>query len=260
MLLRVDRDAAIVSMTMTLMGLASAAWLLFIRRRRLDSGLLLACALMLLAAFAASHALRMEDYAFWFGVPIVAAAFSDIAGRWLRGLLLPTLVASLFLSPVCVARAMTGAAKLMAHPAAKTVAKTRAGIEAAADSCFDTKAYARIGALPPGVVLSEIDLGPFILAHSPSAVLSAPYHRMSWGIWSAHQALSARAGAAERQARAMDVRYLVDCPASRSNQGPDSLEDNLRHGHVPAWLQPLSRPGETLQIYQVRPTGGPQSH
>jgi hypothetical protein len=258
-LLRVDRDAAIVSMTMALMGLASAIYLLATRRRRLDPALWLACALMALAAFAASHALRMEDYAFWFGVPIVAAAFTDIAARRLRGLLLPTLVASLFLSPVCVALAMTAAVKLSARPTAKVAAKAKARTAAAADSCFDTRAYAPLETLPPGVVLADIDLGPFVLAHSANSVLSAPYHRMSWGIWAAHVALAAPPGAAERAARALKVRYVVDCPGSGSSQGPTSLEDNLRRGRVPPWLEPLSKPGDTLQIYQVKPAVSPQT-
>ena len=34
--------------------------------------------------------------------------------------------------------------------------------------------------LQPGLVLSEIDLGPYILARTPHSVLNAPYHRMSF--------------------------------------------------------------------------------
>jgi hypothetical protein len=251
-LMRVDREGAILSITMTLMGLAGALYLLAARRRTIDAALLLACALMTLAAIAASHALRMEDYAFWLGIPIVAAAISDIAARWLAGLLLPTLAASLLLSPVVLDLAIVAASKAAPAPPVKGAGKARGRAEAAADSCFDTRAYAPLAALPPGIVLADIDLGPFVLAHSRDAVLSAPYHRMSWGIWSAHQALAAPVGVSQGPVRALSVRYIVDCPASHSPRPPASLGAALRQNHVPPWLQPLSKPGQTLQIYALK--------
>jgi len=103
-----------------------------------------------------------------------------------RGALLPTMAASLVLSPVLLAVGLDDGLKLIpAKPAAagaKGVAKSAANKSDIADQCFEVRAYGPLASLPPGVVLGEIDLGPFILAHTSDSVLAAPYHRMSWGI------------------------------------------------------------------------------
>ena len=64
---------------------------------------------------------------------------------------------------------------------------------AAADRarCFDVRNYRPLADEPPGLVLSFVDGGPFILLGSAHAVLPAPYHRDAHGmiaaaaIWSA---------------------------------------------------------------------------
>jgi hypothetical protein len=48
---------------------------------------------------------------------------------------------------------------------------------ATSGSCGTPKNFTAIAKLPPGGVLAPIDLGPFLLAHSPHSVFGAPYHR-----------------------------------------------------------------------------------
>jgi hypothetical protein len=109
---------------------------------------------------------------------------------------------------------------------------------------------------PPGLVLADINLGPFILAHTGDSVLAAPYHRMSWGILAAHQALGAPVDQAEQRVRALGVRYIVGCGAL-TRAGPGSFEAELWRGRIPPWLQPVSSAGDVLQIYQVEPLAQP---
>jgi hypothetical protein len=241
-----DAGVAVRSIVMAVLGLGSALVLLARDGRRPTAPTLTIAACVALAAFAAANALRMQDYAYWFGMPTLAAAVAFIGARYLRELLLPTLAATLAASPVCIGVALTALVEFAPKPAVATT-------EGVDEHCFDTANYAKLARLPAGVTLAEIDLGPFILANTPHAVLAAPYHRMSWGILAAHDAQNAPAPAAEAKVRALRVRYLVECPGNPLRVGPRSLEADLRDGRVPAWLRPLSGPRDTLKIYQVLP-------
>jgi MFS family permease len=242
-----DPGVAVRSITMALMALAGGVVLLVRDGRRPQAGTVLICFCVGLAAVAAANALRMQDYAFWFGMPVLGSAIAVVGARALRGLLLPTLAASLAASPICVGVILTTLVDLAPKPA---MASTQ-GVD---ERCFDTANYAPLAALPKGVVLAEIDLGPFILANVGDPVLAAPYHRMSWGILAAHDAQGAPAAMAEAKVRSLNATYLVECPSNPLRVGPASLEADIRAGHIPAWLQPLSKPGAVLQIYRVLPT------
>ena len=237
---------AVRSITMALLAVGAGGVLLFRERPRPRLDTLLVCACVGLAAVAAAQALRMQDYAFWFGVPTLAAAIAVVAERYLGGLLLPTLAATMAASPICVGVLFTALVSLVSKPA---TAADR-GVD---ERCFDTAIYAPLAALPRGVVLAEIDLGPFILANAGDPVLAAPYHRMSWGILAAHDAEGAPAAVAEGKLRALNVSYVIECPANPLRVRPSGLEGDIRAGRVPGWLQPLSKPGETLMIYRVLP-------
>jgi len=249
-LLAHDRDSAARVMTMTAMAVAAAAYLLWRERAKPSAATLLAVGLVAVAGWAAAHAFRMEDYIYWFGAPTLGAALSLLAQRYLRGLMLPTLLAVVLLSPFVVAAGIVGLVDLAPKKAA-------AGAVATDERCYDIAPYRPLAALPPGVVLAEIDLGPFILSETRDSVLAAPYHRMSWGILAAHDALGAAPADAEAKVRALNVAYLVECPTNALRVGPASFEAGLRRGVVPAWLQPVSAPGQVLQIYRVLPAKGP---
>ena len=226
---------------------AAAGYLLWRRRHQPDPATLLATAATFLATAAAYHAFRMQDYVFWLGFTVLATAFADLAERWLKAAAIPTMVAAIFLSPYILGIGLSLAA-VRIDPKLRTVyaAPNR-------DSCVLRPSYRRLAALPAGVVLSEIDFGPYILAYTPDSVLAAPYHRMSWGILAAHEALDASPSTAEQKVRALNVAYVVECAAYIRRTGPESFDAGLRKGDVPPWLQPLSKPGEALQIYKVLP-------
>jgi hypothetical protein len=242
-----NRDAAIVSITVVVMGVAAAAVL--IARSWRDPATLLAAALVGLAGWAASHAFRMDDYAYWFGVPVIAAGLALLAEYVLGGALVVCLATCMLVSPAYVTLLIT---TLVHAIAPRTKAEVAAGHP---DPCLNTHAYAPLAALPPGVVMAPIDLGPFVLALTRDSVLSAPYHRMTWGILAAYEALNAPANVARAHVRGLNVRYIVDCPTDQSDPRPAGLQDDLRRGRVPAWLRPMSMPGQTLRIYRVDPAG-----
>jgi hypothetical protein len=252
------RDSALMTIVMGVMGSAAALVLLVTRRRRWDRATLLAVALVWVATVAAAHAWRMEDYEFWFGVPTLAAAIGWLAEVGWRGAMVPTAAASLLLSPVGLAVAADSGLKLIApKPAshAKAAAKPATAAKSEiSDQCFEVRAYGPLALLPPGVVLGEIDLGPFILAHTHDSVLAAPYHRMSWGILHAYQALGGPTAQAQARLKALNVAYVADCQLNPLRVNPNGFEGDLRRGHIPPWIERVTGPKEIIQIYRVKPS------
>ncbi|HEY5009104.1 MAG TPA: hypothetical protein VII42_13955 [Caulobacteraceae bacterium] len=259
-LFKQHRDNALISIFMSLMGAAAAALLLAVRWRKWDRPTLLAAALMGVAAVAAAHAWRMEDYAFWFGIPTLAAAIGWLSGVVWRGALVTTMAASLVLSPMLLAVGLDEGLKLIpAKPAAaqaRGAAKPAANKPDISDECFEVRAYGPLATLPPGVVLGEVDLGPFILAHTRDSVLAAPYHRMSWGIWKAYEALGGPSSLAQARLKALNVAYVADCQLNPLRVNPKGFEGDLRRGHIPDWMERLTAPNQIIQIYRMKSQGG----
>ena len=210
----------------------------------------LAGAAILVAVATGYFAFRMENYVQWLGFPVLAAAFSIIAARFWKGLMVPTAAFAALLSPVgAVAFALQGYTSVTGTPDAPV--STPASNQAA-ELCHDTAAFRPLAALKPGLVLADIYMGPFILAHTPHMALTAPYHRMTWGILAAHDAVSAPAVQAEAKFRALKIDYLVECPTDNVHRAPGSIETDLARGQMPVWLEKLSARDDTLQIYRVQ--------
>jgi len=233
---------------MSAMMLASAVFLLAREWPGPKPATVLAGAAILVAVVTGYFAFRMENYVQWLGFPVLAAAFSVFAARFWRGLMVPTAAFAALLSPVgAVAFALQGYTAVTGTPGDP-------GSPMATGLCHDTAAFRPLAALQPGLVLADIYMGPFILAHTPHAALTAPYHRMTWGILAAHDALSATAAQAEAKFRALKIDYLVECPTSPVHPAPKSIEADLEQGQVPDWLENLSARNDALQIYRVRKT------
>jgi hypothetical protein len=233
--------------------------------------------LLAMGIAAGATAVRMSGYAEWFAAPIIAAAVLVPARRYAAAGVLTVLLAAAAGTPSIAGALAAQADKIIVHskPAKAAPKSDRINTAAAkpqaakappstpppapADHCFETGAYqALAAATPPGLVLSEIDLGPFILAHTDDSALAAPYHRMSWGIMKAHAIFSAPAnGAAEAMARQAGIAYVLECRfhgrRGRNGMTKDSLQKRLDAGMPPAWLQPLSPPQAPLQAYRVAP-------
>lgn len=241
-MLREERTAAIHSIAVGVICVAAALWLVWRAVREPKRGFWLLAALALVGVVAQAKAYRMEDYGIWFGTPTLAIALADLGERWLKDRMIPVALLAVLASPGTAADAATLAANRLAPIVGRVPI----------DRCYDTWAYAPLARLPAGIVLAEPDLGPFVLATTPHSVLSAPYHRMTWGILAAHDALSAPAASAEGRVRALHAAYVLDCPVHPLRADPASLAGDLRRGRPPAWLQRLSGPREPIQIYRVK--------
>ena len=215
------------------------------RGRRLDPPLAILAACLLLSVAAGFAAIKMSGYLAWFATPLAGALIAEafvLSGPSALAISSRALAA---LAGVClIILALKAGGVLKGAPSDPP------------DPCFATSAYAVLAHQPPGVTLGEIDLGSYVLAHTPSSALSAPYHRMAWGVLAAHGALAAPADRAQAAVRALHVDYVLECRAHRKDGdrdglARDSLQRRLDSGRPPAWLTRVSPPGAPLEVYRV---------
>jgi hypothetical protein len=249
--LRINTDTAVSAAIFLGLSLASCGFLILRERRWPTPGLLLAAAALIAATIMAILMWKMVSYAAWIGAPVIGAAYGALAERRLGGLLLPCVLATMLLSPTVVGAAASFCEKSLSPE------RVQSGFRSRDEACFAPGAYRELAALPPGPVLSEIDLGSFLLLFTPHSALSAPYHRMWPAILKADDAFEGPPGVAEARVRSLGAAYIVDCPGLPLMSHAAGLATQLRAGRIPTWLQEVSAPGATLRIYRVSRRSGP---
>jgi len=208
---------------------------------RRDFGFVTGALAFIFAAAVTIAVIRSFSYAMWLGMPLVA-----------------TLALRLFV----VLRLKSTLARVAAVFALTPLALSSGAITIAVaiglnnDASFDrpepcraTANYAPLADLEPGLIVTEINYGPFLLALTPHSVMAVPYHRFSAGIVTAHRALAAP----PKQARGILLRanatYVLICGL----RPPDGLQEparsrslwgHLQAGAVPDWL-------ETVQVSPI---------
>jgi len=254
-LVRTDPAAAFAFGAPVISGLLGWLWLGRRAERRAQFSWLLTGALLLAGAAMTWTAIRSAEYAVWFSAPMIGAAVASAAATSFASRMIP---AALLLIAINVLPGW--AISAMADPKAGTPVKSSMSKTAPVDGldpCIDAAAMQPLARLPTGLVLSEIDQGPYILATTRDSTLEAPYHRMTWGIKASRAAYAATPAAAEAKVRALGVTYILNCPShvtqsDRWSLPRTGLQFALDHGQIPAWLEPLSAPDAPLQIYRVR--------
>ena len=264
-LFRRNAEQAIYEVATAVAGLAGLIVLFLTARRAPGFALMTAVALLVLSVAVGMMAVRMSVYASWFATPIIAVAAASLARRYERdlGVAFAALGGALVLTPAGWSGASTlvynTAPTLIAQMSPKPKAvnasqKTRA--KDPPDFCFNAFPYRALATAPRGLTVSEIDLGPFVLAHTPSSSLSGPYHRLSVGIMAARSILTAKPDLALQRIRQLSVTYVLACPlhanhADRSGLDRDALQRLLDRGEAPLWLKPMTPPHSPVMIYRV---------
>lgn len=218
--------------------------------RRDFAFLVVACELALGFVLMLSVA-KMCMYAIWLGMPLVAA----LALRLFARLRLKNLVARAFvamlLTPTVLSVFAVEAVEAAGGPRIEEHDSRVLG------GCFRSANYAQLDRLPVGVVATEVDLGAFVLALTPHAVIAAPYHRLNAGIIAAHQVFALPPDQARRVLRRVGANYLVTCgehmpPGMSAQERATGLAGRLAAGEVPDWLVPMPmRPGDVFHVYRV---------
>lgn len=208
-----------------------AALLLLNGERRRDFGFLVAISALAFAAVLTVAMVKAYSYAMWFGMPVAALAATALAARFAFGAPVRWLIV-LALTPVAVS-----AGALMLTPSDGR----EHPLNDARSACYKTGNYAGLAGIAPGLVVSDADLGPMLLAFTPHTVLAAPYHRLSSSIIMNHRALSAPPDEARQVLAAVHATYVVLCgkvkPSGLSGAAlTEGLWARLVAGEVPKWL------------------------
>lgn len=221
--------------------------------RRRDFGFAVAAVALLIAAGLMTAMVRAFSYAEWLAIPMAAAATLGLASTLRLGSILARAVLVFLLAPaISSAMALAAVQAVTRQGAAPENSRVAAG-------CLRSESYALLATLPPGLVVTDIDYGPFVLALTPHAVLSAPYHQLTGPIIAAHRIFALPPDAARKVVEEIGPDYLVLCGRHTLGRIGDaeraaSLWGRLTEGEIPAWLEPVPASlGQPLMIYRVKP-------
>jgi hypothetical protein len=216
-----------------------------------DFGFLAATAAFLSAFITTLAAIKAYSYATWLGMPLVAVLTLHLFS-WLRlSSLVPRFALGMLLTPAGLSIGAIGIASAAGIDEHENFNRPER------EACLATANYSALARLPAGLIASDIDFGPFLLALTPHSVLAAPYHRLSTGIIAAHEAFTAPPDVARRILARARVDYVVTCgprpPSGLAGEAlAASLWGRLQAGNVPAWLEPIPQGGPFV-AYRVKP-------
>jgi len=217
-----------------------------------DFGFMVAAVALLIAGAVMMLMVRAYSYAIWLAIPMVAASALRLFVALRLGMLAGRVFVALMLTPTITSAIALAAVQAM----------TRQPFEAensrVAEGCLRIENYAYLGQLPPGLVATDVDYGPFILALTPHSVMSAPYHRLVAPIIDAHQIFALPPAAAREIAARVRPTYLAVCGRHTLGGIADaeraaSLWGRLAAGEIPDWLElvPETR-GQPFAVYRVK--------
>jgi hypothetical protein len=196
---------------------------------------------------------RAFSYAIWLAIPVVAAGVVRLFPPLRSGTLAARALVALFLAPAVTA------AVAMAAVEALTARAPEPEDSRVASGCLLDKSYDELAALPPGLVATDIDYGPFVLALTPHAVMSAPYHRLVGPIIAAHEIFALPPDTAHQVVAAAKPDYLAVCGRHTlghigAAERDASLWGRLAAGDVPPWLERVEATGDApFVVYRVKP-------
>lgn len=129
---------------------------------------------------------------------------------------------------------------------------------ASKEPCLLSSAFTELAALPSQRIMAPIDLGAYLMLHTPHEVVSAPYHRNQHGVRDTYRFINDPIDTARSILDERDIGLVVLCPPMAELQGlPSRAEDSFANlyaaGELPAWLQPVTPADATLEVFAVLP-------
>jgi hypothetical protein len=210
--------------------------------------------LVVLAAFVVSLPigllnLRMAPYISWFATPLICIALfilgKKLSTTAMAGILLAAFILSQLTQPFAV--------KLLTDrlSSGSTQAQSSFG------SCSRSVDFAFLGRQSKGLVLAELDMGPYILALSHHDIAVAPYHRMSDRIIEVMDFFERDTlEQAHAKVKAIGATYVVICryqAAGMNIETNSSLHSQLRARTPPTWLVPIvNNDSDPILIFAVK--------
>lgn len=184
-------------------------------------------------------------------IPAVAAAIAFCWERWRSGgSVAPLALSALLLNPAFptgVSAALTNA-KLRPEEARGAQAPRSISCEGSSD-------FAGLASLPPGLVISPIDISAMILVRTQHSVFTSSSHRSYLQNRIAYAIFSSTENRARSLVRQIRAQYLVYCPASAEvrntvDQTPLGFLARLERGEIPSWVQVRREAGnEKVRVF-----------
>jgi hypothetical protein len=171
-------------------------------------------------------------------------------------------IAALVFCNQMTALALAGMALGLFAPSAEPAAASdKPSFTALAATCAYKSDIRRLRSLQPGLVLSNLDLGPYIALATPHHAVAGPYHRIHPAIKRLVVALRAPLDEAERHLREIGADYVLLCAAPDEVGGtgmagePATLSGHLRSGGGVPYLEEvdLGVMQGPLKVWKVRP-------
>ncbi|MGI9478958.1 MAG: hypothetical protein ACR2PI_19810 [Hyphomicrobiaceae bacterium] len=117
-------------------------------------------------------------------------------------------------------------------------------LSSSVSSCSVKSDIAALSRLPAGLIISDIDLGPYIAASTHHRAYAGPYHRIHTSIKDLLVLQTAQLSEAGRQLSRMNGDYLVLCgvepDATKKQEKPETFSMHMRRGGSFAGLEPVS--------------------
>ena len=207
-----------------------------------------------LALFASLLGMGVLLALFQIRVVYIASAFLPLIAGWFLSECLapqPARAIAQRIFSACLGLLMLGIVWAAAVRAFETPAAEPTGGNVSAKRCDDPQVLQTLSSIPPGLVLSQIDLGPGLLLHTPHSIIAAGYHRAPQGIAAAIEAFGGGEADARRVAEEFSADYLVVCPRWLSSGANPSFARALAEGRGVPWLQPLDRVALPLKAWRI---------
>ena len=236
--------------------LAGAAAQLELWRRRRDTSTGLAATFVLLAAALGFWQIKLLPYASWLAALPIAVWAAGLRGTASISAPVARIAAVVLLSQASLDAGLSALLSPMQRSSVHAVARDVESSDPRRP-CFLSHNVRLLDGLPSGLVAADIDLGPYIVAHSPHRVVAAPYHRLEAGILADHAILNGPPADARARLQALGVAYVALC-ADRwhKSAGPGlkskPLRDRLLDGEPIDFLQELTLPaGSAIKVWRV---------
>jgi hypothetical protein len=243
--------AAMGSLIYPLMALLAGTVMAALIGWREDTARLVVLGALLMSLCLMMVQIRSFTYAAWFAVPVMAVAVVDFWHRFGVKSVAARAATALIAAPLAVTAAAVLLTRVVA-PAADDNAES--GQES---PCAASASYHTLAGLPAGLVVSEINPAPLILALTPHSVLSAPYHRLSSGILDTYRFFGTPAHEARDIARSRDIDYVYFCPSFVFSGFDEVRRDgtlwhDLANGRIPSWLELVPESAdEPIRIFRI---------
>jgi hypothetical protein len=240
--------------------LVVAGWWAGLRRGWIAEGRKLAWAILALFALGGwvySLAVMREGLmAEMLAIPFAAALLADLLprARAIRATvprIAATLAVLVFVLPTGASALLKRADRMAVEAAVPATALAQVEGGAKCD-------FARLAAVPKGVVLTTVNAGPMILWQTPHSIVAAGYHRNQAAMLAMMRAFLADSASAEPIVRGTGATYVVACSSDKNlamlrQTNPRNLANLLAEGRPPSWLAPVAGfDNGSLRAYRVR--------